>query len=239
MPRETRTPGRRPASRSSRTGRTRPGWRSGRRRPRRRTGRRRRPDRGSPRSRRVPRVDRRQHGRREPEARAVGRGAAEKFGVRTRTIPGAADRRPISEVSGTGPRPAARPPAPAARGSGRRRSAGRGSGSGRGPARRCRRRRTAPPAAAFSRSASAKTITLLPPSSRVTRFSHCAAGHHALADLGGPGEDDLAGVGVLDQPLPDDRPPCRAGRRTRPGRPASRASSPSRIAAVRGVSWRA
>ena len=62
-------------------------------------------------------------------------------------------------------------------------------------------------AAARSRSASANTmLALLPPSSRVTRFTwRGAAGHDLPADLGGPGEDDLAHRRVVDQALADHR----------------------------------
>ena len=62
-------------------------------------------------------------------------------------------------------------------------------------------------AAARSRSASAKTTFAdLPPSSSVTRLIVAGGAlHHAPADLGRAGEADLRDVGVLDEPLPDDR----------------------------------
>ena len=62
-------------------------------------------------------------------------------------------------------------------------------------------------AAAFSRSQSAKmTLALLPPSSSVTAFDLVGgSGHHLGADLGRAGEDDLADVGVADEPLSDHR----------------------------------
>ena len=74
------------------------------------------------------------------------------------------------------------------------------------PAPRCRTPRTAPAAAAFSRSASAKTTFAdLPPSSSVTRLIvPRGAAHHLLPDLGRAGEADLRDVRMLDQPLPDD-----------------------------------
>nr|BFE68543.1 hypothetical protein GCM10020092_018440 [Actinoplanes digitatis] len=66
-------------------------------------------------------------------------------------------------------------------------------------------------AAARSRSASAKTmLALLPPSSRVTRFTLVgAARHDRLADRGRAGEADLAHQGVRDEALPDH--PALAG----------------------------
>ena len=62
-------------------------------------------------------------------------------------------------------------------------------------------------AAARSRSESSKMmLALLPPSSSVTGLTCCgASGHHLLADLGRPGEHDLAHVGVGDEALADDR----------------------------------
>ena len=62
-------------------------------------------------------------------------------------------------------------------------------------------------AAAFSRSASAKTTFAdLPPSSSVTRLIvDGGAPHHHLPDLGRAGEADLRDVRMLDQSLPDDR----------------------------------
>ena len=52
-------------------------------------------------------------------------------------------------------------------------------------------------------------LALLPPSSSVTGLTCCGgARHHLIADLGRPGEDDLAHVGVRDEPLPDDRTPA-------------------------------
>ena len=62
-------------------------------------------------------------------------------------------------------------------------------------------------AAAFSRSASAKTTFAdLPPSSSVTRLIVAAAPCMTrAADLGRAGEADLRDVGMLDEPLADDR----------------------------------
>ena len=62
-------------------------------------------------------------------------------------------------------------------------------------------------AAAFSRSASAKiTLADFPPSSSVTRLIVSrGAAHDPRADLRRAGEADLRDVGMLDEPLPDDR----------------------------------
>ena len=121
-----------------------------------------------------------------------------------------------------------------------RRRARPGSASGRSsPGRRCRRRRTARVAAAAAMSASAKTmLALLPPSSRVTRFTWSAQPRHdLLADLGRAGEADLAhDAGASTNRCADHRALARACTVNTPsGSPASSASSPSRIA-VSGVS---
>ncbi len=92
-------------------------------------------------------------------------------------------------------------------------------------------------AAAFSRSASAKTmLALLPPSSRVTRFTWSA--QPTMIDLPTsvePVKQTLRTAGWATNRCPTTEPLPGTIWKTSSGRPASRASSPSRIA-VSGVS---
>ena len=180
-------PGRRRGSRSSRTGRTSVSLASRIASASSSNGQhRRRPGRRSPRaSARSAGSTGGQHGRREPEARARrarcrGRRPARRRARRSATrvaLRGARSAGP----SRSSRRPGRRPRTACDRGLEQLQepvvapSAGPGSGSGRSsPARRCRRPPYGAVAAACSRSASAKTmLALLPPSSRVTRFT-CA-----------------------------------------------------------------
>jgi hypothetical protein len=144
--------GRRPGSRSSRTGRTPCRWPGAARRPRPSKGSTRPPGRTPLVPGRQRGVLREQDGRREPEAGPSWAASAEGDRRVVRDVRGdpvavrSADERPhLRRRIGPGrrpPRPA--PPARAARGTGRRRCAAPGSWTGRSsPGRRCRRRRTA------------------------------------------------------------------------------------------------
>ena len=190
--------------------------------------------------------DRRQHGRREPVAGAVGGAAADRHrgvvgdeGGDGLALAGG-DQRPhlgrlVERVAD--PR-SPRRAAPAPRGSRRRRRARPGSASARSsPGRRCRRPRHGAAAAAASRSASAKTtLADLPPSSSVTRLIVCAAPAAIPRPTSvEPVKAILATSGCSTRRWPQTLPGPATTLRTPSGSPASSAILSSSIA-VSGVS---
>ena len=129
------------------------------------------------------------------------------------------------------------PPAPAGRGTRRTPTARPGSASGRSsPGRRCRRRRTARRRPRPARSASAKTmLALLPPSSRVTRFTWSAQpAMIRLPTSVEPVKQTLRTSGWVTNRSPTTEPLPGSTVSTSSGRPASSASSPSRMRGQRG-----